>query len=72
VPRAWTLVFGEMAGAELPDALPPSWLALAETKGARRLPHELVDSPTSSSEKELQQVTDVVQQVKDEIPLLHV
>jgi acetoin utilization protein AcuC len=72
VPRAWTLVFGEMAGAELPHALPPSWLALAETKGARRLPHELVDSPTSSSEKELQQVTDVVQQVKDEIPLLHV
>ena len=30
VPRAWTLAFAEMAGAEMPDALPEEWIEQAE------------------------------------------
>jgi acetoin utilization protein AcuC len=30
VPRAWTLAFAEMAGAEVPDALPEEWVEQAE------------------------------------------
>lgn len=29
VPRAWTIYFAEMAGRDIPDELPDSWLALA-------------------------------------------
>jgi acetoin utilization protein AcuC len=30
VPRAWTIYFAEMAGVELPDAMPESWIERAE------------------------------------------
>ena len=30
VPRAWTIYFAEMAGAELPDELPEGWIEQAE------------------------------------------
>jgi hypothetical protein len=30
VPRAWTLYFAEMAGVELPDAIPESWIEQIE------------------------------------------
>jgi acetoin utilization protein AcuC len=30
LPRAWTLLFAEMVGAELPDEIPPQWLARAQ------------------------------------------
>ena len=71
VPRAWALVFAELAGAELPDAVPQTWLDFSESKGARRLPRSLVDAPTTSGDKELAEVARVVEQVKEEIPLLH-
>jgi acetoin utilization protein AcuC len=32
VPRAWTMLFAEMLGAELPDPLPAEWLAMAEAR----------------------------------------
>jgi acetoin utilization protein AcuC len=30
LPRAWTLLFAEMVGADLPDEIPPAWLDEAE------------------------------------------
>ena len=30
VPRAWTIYFAEMAGADLPDAIPEAWIERAE------------------------------------------
>jgi hypothetical protein len=30
VPRAWTIAFAEMAGAELPDEIPEEWIEEAE------------------------------------------
>jgi len=32
VPRAWTLYFAEMAGAEMDDALPEDWIEGVEFK----------------------------------------
>ncbi|HLG73698.1 MAG TPA: acetoin utilization protein AcuC [Chloroflexota bacterium] len=71
VPRAWTLVFAEMLGADLPDELPASWLELSRSKGARRVPNALIDPPTQSDEREMANVREVVAQVRQEIPLLH-
>jgi acetoin utilization protein AcuC len=71
VPRAWTMVYAEMAGQALPDELPQAWLACARERGARRLPHALLDAPTTSGQQELDQVRQVVQAVREEIPLLH-
>ena len=37
VPRAWTLLFAGMTGAELPDELPADWLREAEERTGERL-----------------------------------
>lgn len=71
VPRAWTLVFAEMTGVELPNELPQAWLDFSRSKGSRRLPHALLDTPTQSEEQEMEQVRQVVEAVRQEIPLLH-
>jgi acetoin utilization protein AcuC len=38
VPRAWTIAFAEMAGTELPDGLPESWLEEAERQVRGEVP----------------------------------
>ncbi len=45
VPRAWTLVFAAMVGAELPDELPASWLALCRQRSGGVAPERLRDLP---------------------------
>jgi acetoin utilization protein AcuC len=71
VPRAWTLVFAELAGAAVPDQLPAAWLDLSRTKGAKRLPDAMLDTPTTSDPKVLAEVSNIIAAVKQEIPLLH-
>ena len=52
VPRAWTIYFAEMAGVEqLPEGLPPEWLARAEAEAREPLPHELLDPPSSAAQR---------------------
>ena len=41
VPRAWTLYFAEMAGAEVSDALPQAWLERADREAAEPVPRLL-------------------------------
>jgi acetoin utilization deacetylase AcuC-like enzyme len=43
VPRAWTLVWAEMIGRTLPEALPPSWLERWRPDAAGEMPHTFVD-----------------------------
>jgi acetoin utilization protein AcuC len=38
VPRAWTIYFAEMCGAELPDGLPESWIEVVEFEVRRAVP----------------------------------
>jgi acetoin utilization protein AcuC len=45
VPRAWTMLFAEMIGAELPDDLPAEWVALAESRTGESMPTRLSDDP---------------------------
>ncbi len=45
VPRAWTIYFAEMAGAELPDELPGSWLVEAEHRWGGPIPRTLSEPP---------------------------
>jgi acetoin utilization protein AcuC len=43
VPRAWTIYFAEMAGAELPDELPRAWVEQAEGEAGSPVPATLSD-----------------------------
>jgi acetoin utilization protein AcuC len=45
VPRAWTLYFAEMAGAELPDHLPESWLEDVEFQLRGEVPATFSEEP---------------------------
>ncbi len=52
VPRAWTLYFAEMADAELPDALPESWLEDVEFQLRGEVPVTFTDEPLPSREED--------------------
>ena len=41
VPRAWTIYFAEMAGVEIPDELPESWIKAAEAEAGHEVPSRL-------------------------------
>ena len=49
VPRAWTIYFAEMTGAELPDALPEAWVERAEGQAGERVPPRLSEPPVTGS-----------------------
>jgi acetoin utilization protein AcuC len=70
VPRAWTLVFAELCGADLPDELPAAWLDLARATGARNLPSRLVDDPAPVRAGELEAAQELIEQVRQHVPLL--
>jgi len=46
VPRAWTIYFAEMAGADVPDALPESWVETAQREAGGAVPATLSEPPT--------------------------
>ena len=50
VPRAWTLYFAEMCGAELPDELPESWMEEAERRLRAEVPATLSEPALGSGE----------------------
>jgi acetoin utilization protein AcuC len=52
VPRAWTMLFAEMIGADLPDELPPEWVALAESRTGESMPTRLSDDPAPEVSEE--------------------
>lgn len=45
VPRAWTIYFSEMAAADVPDALPESWIETAERSARASVPATLSEEP---------------------------
>ena len=65
VPRAWTIYFAEMAGAQLPDELPPSWVERAEREAGHRLPRSLSEpGPPDGREADPRAVAEVVDEVR--------
>jgi acetoin utilization protein AcuC len=67
VPRAWTLYFAEMAGAQLPDELPAAWVRRTSQELGRAVPGALSepDPPGRSADEE--DVREVVDEVKQAI-----
>jgi acetoin utilization protein AcuC len=65
VPRAWTIYFAEMAGAQLPDELPPSWVERAEREAGHRLPRSLSEPrPPATRSADPRAVAEVVDEVR--------
>jgi acetoin utilization protein AcuC len=46
VPRAWTIYFAEMAGVEIPDEIPESWIESAGREAGYEVPATLLEPPT--------------------------
>ena len=49
VPRAWTLYFAEMSGAQLPDALPQAWVERTQREAGEPVPLRLSEPPFEGS-----------------------
>ena len=56
VPRAWTIYFAELIGAELPLEVPWSWLAHAEERAYERPPDAFLDGPVSLAPDRVERV----------------
>ena len=50
VPRAWTIAFAEMADAELPDAVPGSWIEQVELDIGGEVPATFSEPPLERDE----------------------
>lgn len=51
VPRAWTIYFAQLCGAELPAEVPWDWLALVEERVGQHVPAAFLDGPVRMSEQ---------------------
>lgn len=71
VPRAWALYFAEMAGVEVPDELPGSWVERAEREAGHEVPARLSEPPFPGSGGDATAVARVVDEVKALIFPLH-
>jgi acetoin utilization protein AcuC len=67
VPRAWTLYFAEMAGADLADELPEAWIERAKEEAGEDVPRTLSEEPKSSGHEDEEQVNRTIQAVKERI-----
>ena len=50
VPRAWTIAFAEMAGADVPDTLPSDWIERAERTVRGEVPATFWEPPLGPGE----------------------
>ena len=64
VPRAWTIYFAEMAGAEIPDELPESWVELATSTAGHSVPATLTDPAVQGAGGDRAAVDQVVADVR--------
>ena len=64
VPRAWTIYFGEMAGVELPDEVPPAWWEHAVELGGPSVPATLSEPAVKGPEGDPAEVEGVVAELK--------
>jgi acetoin utilization protein AcuC len=67
VPRAWTIAFAEMAGAEVPDELPERWIEEAEQLVRGEVPGRLSEPalPPGPADDEAMEVTAAVRRLHD-------
>ena len=71
VPRAWTLYFAEMAGAQLPDALPNEWVERAQREAGEPIPPRLSEPPLESSRADTDAIRRSIEATKQAIFPFH-
>jgi acetoin utilization protein AcuC len=71
VPRAWTIYFGEMAGADLPDELPGAWVEEAERVARAPVPTTLSEPPVPAPRWAEEEAAAVVREVRRVVFPLH-
>lgn len=72
VPRAWTLLMAELAGAEIPEELPQSWRDLCEEHSGSPAPATLTDEEPPAIDEQTQAVAQeaagrAVQDIREKI-----
>jgi acetoin utilization protein AcuC len=65
VPRAWTIYFAEMAGREVPDEIPESWIETAEREAGYEVPATLSEPATGPGNRSAVEL--VIDRVKTRI-----
>jgi acetoin utilization protein AcuC len=70
VPRAWTIYFAEMAGVDVPDELPESWIEEAEREAGAAVPARLSE-PRPSVPRSAESVDRIVRQVQGAVFAAH-
>ena len=70
VPRAWTIYFAEMAGADVPDQLPEAWVEAAAAEAGADVPSTLSD-PAVEVADDAEAVDRVIDEVKGRIFPFH-
>ena len=71
VPRAWTIYFADMAGAELADELPPAWVEEARRQVGGQVPTRLSEPPVRASGIDAGEIGQIIKKVKDVIFPFH-
>ena len=72
VPRAWTIYFAEMAGTDVPDEIPSSWLERARDElGAGDVPGRLSEPGIKGDDRSAAEVVEVVDEVKASVFPFH-
>ncbi len=75
VPRAWTIAFAEMVGADLPAEVPESWRFLAKERAGEHGPGRFSDPPVAVPEhvsrKAEAEVDEVVRALRDSVLSRH-
>ncbi|MGH9153804.1 MAG: acetoin utilization protein AcuC [Acidimicrobiales bacterium] len=71
VPRAWTIYFAEMAGAPLPDELPPEWVGRARREARQPVPTTLSEPAVAGPQGDRAAVEEVVGEVERRVFPLH-
>jgi acetoin utilization protein AcuC len=71
VPRAWTIYFAEMVGADLADELPHLWVDRARLEAGRPVPTTLSEPPARGLGADADAVTRVVADTKESIFPFH-
>jgi acetoin utilization protein AcuC len=66
VPRAWTIYFAEMAGVEVPDELPESWIEEAERLSRAEVPSRLSE-PVPAARPNGEAVGRVIRRLRETI-----
>ena len=71
VPRAWTIYFAEMAGAEIADELPVAWVEAAARVAGHAVPALLSETPSTTPGRVDAAVTTTVEEVRRRIFPFH-